>query len=120
MPMLPQMLLSVFLGSLGQVLLKFGASRLGGLTLAPATLLADLLRIVKVPEIVFGVGLFSASFLLWVKVLTGTELSYAYPLVSLGYVNVMLLSWLLLGEAMTLNKVLGIGIIISGIIVLHK
>lgn len=120
MPMLPQMLLSVFLGSLGQVLLKFGAVRLGGLSLSPATLLGDLLRIAKVPEIVFGIVLFSASFLLWVKVLTGTELSYAYPLVSLGYVNVLLLSWLLLGEAMTMNKLAGITIIILGIIVLHK
>lgn len=120
MPMLPQLLLSVFLGSLGQVMLKVGAGRLGGLPLAPATLLADLLRVAKVPEIVFGIVLFSASFLLWVKVLTGTELSYAYPFASLGYVNVLLLSWLLLGETMTVNKLAGIAIIAAGIIVLYK
>lgn len=120
MPMLPQILLSMFLGSLGQVLLKAGASRLGGLSFAPATLLSDLVRIAKVPEIVFGVVLFSASFLLWVKVLTGTELSYAYPLVSLGYVNVLLLSWLLLGETMTPNKLAGIAIIAAGIAVLYR
>ncbi|MNL86178.1 4-amino-4-deoxy-L-arabinose-phosphoundecaprenol flippase subunit ArnF [compost metagenome] len=54
------------------------------------------------------------------KVLTQAELSYAYPMVSLGYVNVVLLSCFLLQETFTWNKLIGTAIIIIGILVINK
>ncbi|MBU8905915.1 SMR family transporter [Desertibacillus haloalkaliphilus] len=112
-------LLSVLLGSIGQVVLKIGANKLDSFTLSFETLVADLLRMARTPEIVIGLVLFGTSFLLWIKVLTKADLSYAYPLVSLGYINVVILSYFLFGESFTVMKVLGITLIISGVIVLN-
>ncbi|MDN4492523.1 SMR family transporter [Ureibacillus aquaedulcis] len=113
-------LLSVLLGSLGQVILKIGANKLGTLSLAWNSLFYDIFRIVKIPEIIIGLVLFGSSFLLWIKVLTKSDLSYAYPMVSLGYINVIVISYFLFNEQFTLMKVIGVSLIILGVIVLNK
>lgn len=112
-------IVSVLVGSLGQVVLKLGANRLGSIALAGGTLLNDLWRMARTPEIILGFFLFTLSSLIWIKVLTGLELSYAYPMVSLGYVVVALFSYFLLGESFNACKIAGIALIISGIIVLN-
>ncbi len=113
-------LLSVFLGSIGQVTLKIGANKLGSFSFSIETIFADLFRIVKVPEIIFGLIFFGVSFLLWIKVLTKSDLSYAYPMVSLGYINVIILSYFLFNEPFTTMKVVGIVLIIAGVFVLNQ
>lgn len=111
---------SVMLGSLGQVILKLGSNKLGSIGLTAQSIPEDMLRLLKTPEILVGLVLFGTSFLLWIKVLTQAELSYAYPMVSLGYVNVVLLSYFLLQETFTWNKLIGTAIIIIGILVINK
>lgn len=113
-------IVSVLLGSIGQVILKIGANKLGTLALQPQTLVADLFRMIRVPEIFFGLIFFGASFVLWVKVLTNSDLSYAYPMVSLGYINIIILSYFLFKEPFTTTKIIGIALIIFGVIVLNK
>lgn len=113
-------IVSVLLGSIGQVILKIGANKLGTLALLPQTLIADLFRMIRVPEIFLGLILFGASFVLWVKVLTNSDLSYAYPMVSLGYINIIILSYFLFKEPFTTTKIIGIALIIFGVIVLNK
>ncbi|HWL24587.1 MAG TPA: SMR family transporter [Ureibacillus sp.] len=113
-------LLSVFLGSFGQIILKFGANKLGNLSLAWNTIFIDIFRIVKVPEILIGLVLFGSSFLLWIKVLTKSDLSYAYPMVGLGYINVVVFSYILFNEQFTFMKVLGVVLIVLGVVVLNK
>src|SRR5690606_18326087 len=110
-------LLSVCLGAFGQVLLKVGANKLGFLSLH--TLFDDLLRIVKIPEIWIGLLFFGTSFLLWIKVLTKADLSYAYPMVSLGYIIVITLSYFLFNESFTYTKIIGISFIIIGVFILN-
>lgn len=58
--------------------------------------------------------------MLWIKVLTKSDLSYAYPMVSLGYVLVALLSKFLFNEPFTVNKVIGVVMIISGVFILNR
>jgi len=113
-------LLSVFLGSFGQIILKLGANKLGTLSLAWNTLFSDLIRVIKIPEILIGLVLFGSSFLLWIKVLTKSDLSYAYPMVSIGYINVVVVSYFLFNEQFTLMKVLGVSLIVIGVVVLNK
>ncbi len=114
------MLISIFLGSLGQVILKIGANKLGNFSLSFEALSLEVIRIAKIPEILLGVFLFGLSCLLWIKVLTKAELSYAYPMVSLGYINVALLSYFLFNEKFTFAKIIGIAMVITGVIVLNK
>ncbi len=111
-------LLSVSLGAIGQVLLKVGANKLGFLSFN--TILSDIIRIIKIPEIMIGLIFFGTSFLLWIKVLTKAELSYAYPMVSLGYIIVITLSYFLFDESFTYTKMVGISFIIIGVFILNK
>ena len=116
-------LISVFLGSIGQVLIKIGADKInkaGSFFSSVQSIFTDIFNLVKVPELVFGVIFFGASFLLWVKVLTKSELSYAYPMVSLGYIIVALFSFFLFKETITFNKIAGILLIISGAIFINR
>lgn len=112
-------LLSVLLGAVGQVILKVGANRLGEISLSFSTFFKDLIHIIKVPQIILGVIFFSISFLLWIKVLTKNELSYSYPIVSLNYIIIMVMSFFLFHEAITLKKMIGTGLIVLGVWIIY-
>ena len=112
-------LVSIALGAVGQVILKIGADKLGSLSFTGSALGSDLLRVIKTPEIIFGMFFFGLSSLLWIKVLTRMELSRAYPLVSISYIIVAVLSFVILREHFTMQKILGIVVIITGVIVLN-
>ncbi|WP_028552630.1 SMR family transporter [Paenibacillus sp. UNC451MF] len=113
-------LISVVLGSLGQVILKLGSNKLGTIPLELTTVASSMLRLLKTPEIIIGLILFGSSFLLWIKVLTRSELSYAYPMVSIGYINVVILSYFFLNESFNWNKLIGIAIIVAGVWIINK
>lgn len=111
------MLLSIFFGAVGQVLLKVGANRLK--FLSSLNLVSFILSIIKNPAIITGLIFFVTSFLMWIKVLIKKDLSYAYPMVSLGYVIVVILSVIVFKEAISLNKFIGIFLIILGVIIIN-
>lgn len=110
-------LLSVLCGSLGQVILKLGANNLAE---THSSFLHYLLEVLKLPEIWAGLFLFGMSFLIWIKVLTKAELSFAYPLVSLSYIVVVVLSYFIFHESITVLKVIGIAFILIGAICLNS
>jgi len=111
---------SILMGAIGQILLKVGADKLGNFTLSLNTIYSDLLNLIKNPEIIIGLFLFGSSFLLWVKVLTKSQLSYAYPMVSLSYVIIVVASTFLFKETITMNKTLGTAIIILGVYLINR
>ncbi|MCW2277430.1 SMR family transporter [Heliophilum fasciatum] len=115
-------LLSIALGSLGQVLLKVGASRLvlpspaGWVRLLPEA--AG--QMLQNPPIITGMLLFVISSFLWILGVSQVELSVAYPMVSLGYGIVLLVSWLFLGEAVSWVRVVGVAVIIAGVVLVAR
>lgn len=111
---------SVAMGAVGQVLLKIGADKLTNFSLTLPTIFYSVISIIKIPEIVIGLVLFGSSFLLWIKVLTANELSYAYPMVSLGYIIVATVSFFVFKETFTINKMIGILMIISGVFFINR
>ena len=111
-------LVSVMLGSTGQVLFKLGMQTFG--QVSAANVWAQLVRIMLVPYIPLGFLCFGVSSILWLVVISKLELSYAYPMVSLGYVFVILASWLLLDETLSLPRIAGIVLICVGVAFLKK
>lgn len=97
-----------------------GANQLRGFTLSLDRIVPTFLRVIFTPYIFLGLSLFVVSFFLWVKVLTQTELSYAYPLVSLSYVFVTLSSCLLFKESLSFTKVIGLILIVIGVSVVVR
>ena len=61
-------------------------------------------------------GAFIAS-LCWMAAMTKFELSYAYPFTSLSFILVLILSGLFFHEPITIYKIIGSVLIVSGIIV---
>ena len=104
-------LLSVALGALGQIAFKYGALQI------PAT--GTLLDKITWP-IVLGLGLYGISTILWIQALRSVELSFAYPLISLGYVFVFLASYFLFHEAIGLSRVAGLALILGGIFLVAR
>ena len=68
----------------------------------------------------FGLFCYGLGFLVWLIVLSKAEVSYAYPLISLGYVFTAVLAWFLFGEALTEIRMVGIVIICLGVFLIAR
>ena len=110
-------LLAPLIGTLGQLLLKFGMRQVGPVSRSdlsnPVPLL---LTVFGNPLILIAIPLYVAGFLLWLIVLSKLDLSYAYPFLALTYVLVPLLSRLLLGEHVPTMRWIGIVVVCIGLV----
>lgn len=110
-------LVNIILGSVGQVILRYGASRLGDLR-AGSGIVGTMLGAVKgmfTPYVFLGLCIYAVSSVLWIVVLNQVKLSYAYPLISLSYVFVVILSALLLHERVPTITIFGLMFITLGV-----
>jgi drug/metabolite transporter (DMT)-like permease len=115
---IPLILLAVLLGATGQVIMKKGMMLYGEVT--AGSVWAQLIPILKVPQVFIGFVCYGISAVLWIAVVSNVDLSLAYPMVSLAYVLVFLASWLLLGEQISATRVLGLVIIVAGVLVISR
>lgn len=72
------------------------------------------------PWVIGGMFLHISALVVWLWALSKVDISFAYPFLALGYVLVSTMAWLWLGEELNSMKVLGMGIIVVGILVLAK
>ncbi len=114
----PLALISIAIGAVGQFLLKLAAGSAGTLPLFGPGALPALVRLAGNPYLLAGLVCFVSSMVLWVKVLGSAPLATSYPLVSLGYVLVAILSWALLGERLGLRQAAAIVVIVCGVALL--
>ncbi len=113
-------LLDVGLNVLGQLSLKFGMSKLGNFAVSLSTLPPVFIRAAFNPYILIGVICYGLGFLVWLVVLAKAEVSYAYPLISLGYVFTAILARVLIGEAVTFSRMAGILVICLGVFLVAR
>ena len=115
MQWLPFILGSVMFGVVGQLCLKTGVS-------AGATVdgLAFFHRVLTAPMVWLGLSAYAASSLIWLFVLSRVALSYAYPMVALGYVFVVLASAVILHEHIPLTRWMALLIICGGVALLSQ
>ncbi|MCL1947549.1 MAG: EamA family transporter [Chitinivibrionia bacterium] len=110
-------LISILLGAVAQYFFKTGVTAVSNKSI-------ETVEIIKygITNLYVWGGLFCYGFslLLWFYVLSKMELSRAYPLVSLGYVFTMILSYFLLNESITFPKVAGIILIMAGVFALTR
>jgi multidrug transporter EmrE-like cation transporter len=104
--------LSVLLSSAGQTLLKLGlnASDAGSAEGA----VAFMLRAFASWQVWAGLVLFASSVLVWMRVLSTSELSWGYPLLGLSYVFVALVGVFVFGEHLSALRLAGIALVILG------
>lgn len=101
-------LLASFIGSFGMVCLKAGAGRLH----------RNIESLIFNYRLAAGVALFLISSYFFVLGMRKGELTILYPMMSLGYLWTLVWSRVFFGEPLTRHKFVGIGLILSGILVL--
>lgn len=113
-------LLDVALNVVGQLLLKYGMSQLGNFSLAFTALPPVFLKAATNLPVLLGLFCYGLGFLVWLIVLAKADVSYAYPLISLGYVFTAILARVLIGEAVTLTRMTGILVICLGVFLVAR
>jgi len=112
------LLVSVVFGATGQFLFKIGMQSYGQVSAMDA--FKNLLSIIITPQVFSGFVLFGLSSVLWLSVISKSQLSYAYPMVSMGYVLTLIMSKVFLNEQVGFHRILGTILIISGVLFISK
>lgn len=107
-------LTGVLLNAVAQLLLKAGAGSVGPIggwgalrNAAPA--------LATHPGIIGGLLCYVISVVAWIVALSRVDVSIAYPMLSIGYVvNALLATWLF-GETVSVQRWLGIAVILLGV-----
>ena len=101
----------------GQLILKWRVASYGQMPTEVFDKIKFILSVLVDPWILSGfIAAFVAS-LAWIAAMTKFELVHAYPFMSLNFVFVFLLSGLFLSEPLTLQRALGLTLIILGTVV---
>lgn len=112
-------LFNVMLAAVGQIVLKVGTQQLGGALVKPgATIIGTVLGAVRAmftPYIFTGLMIYAFSAVTWIIILSRVNLSFAYPMISLSYVIVVILSAVLLRERVPLITIPGLILICIGV-----
>lgn len=111
-------LFCVCLTAAAQVLLKMGMSSPAIQQAMSSGMRSVYWLALTSPLIWGGMICFGASAGLWLLVLGKLEVSMAYPLISLGVVLTTMAGIFILGESVSIYKVLGVALIITGVVIL--
>ena len=113
-------LVSVVAGAAGQVLLKKGMGSMGPLTLSIDQLGNILWRIGTNPYVVIGLAIYVTGTVFWLTALSRVDLSYAYPFASLSYIVMLIASWQLFNENITVLRLLGTLVVCLGVFIISR
>jgi drug/metabolite transporter (DMT)-like permease len=75
---------------------------------------------ITVPEILWGLACYGVGAIAYILLLTRVNLSIAGPAVSVGYIFSVLIGILVFKESMPLIRILGLGFIVMGVILLVR
>ncbi|MEO8157065.1 MAG: SMR family transporter [Betaproteobacteria bacterium] len=113
-------LAGVLLNAAAQLLLKAGTNSIGAFGFTTANLVPVGIKVASNPYIIGGLGCYVISVVVWIMALSRVEVSLAYPMLSIGYVVNALAAWYLFGEALSAQRMVGIGTIIVGVFLVAR
>ena len=111
----------VLLNAAAQIFLKAGTNALGGaIHLTAQNWFATGIKVVTQLPILAGLACYAISLVVWIIGLSRTDVTIAYPMLSLGYVVSAAAAWFFLGEAVSMQRLLAIGVIMIGVALLAR
>jgi multidrug transporter EmrE-like cation transporter len=113
-------LLGVMLNAAAQLLLKAGMSQIGHFEFSSANVVPIGLKVLMNLPIMTGLFTYVVSVLIWLLVLSRAQVSFAYPMVSLGYIVTAIAAYYIFGEPMSALRVVGIFVIITGVYLISQ
>lgn len=117
---LPLILLGVLLNAGAQLALKEGMRRVGHFEFVWANAASVAWQAATNPFVAFGIGLYVLSVAVWLLVLSRVEVSFAYPMLSVGYVVNAMAAYYLFGENLSLTRISGILVIVAGVYLITR
>ena len=113
-------LTGVLLNAAAQLLLKAGTNRVGEFSFSLGNVVPVGMQLLLNPPIAAGLGCYVVSVVVWILALSRVPVSVAYPMLSLGYVVNAFAAWMLFGESLAVQKLVGIGFIIVGVFLVAR
>lgn len=113
-------LFGVLLNAAAQLLLKAGTNAVGHFSFSRDNILPVGWQLATEPHILGGLTCYVVSVVVWIMALSRVDVSIAYPMLSIGYVVNALAAWWLFGEAVSLTRLMGIGVIIVGVYIVAR
>ncbi|MQQ99674.1 EamA family transporter [Glaciimonas soli] len=110
----------ICLNAAAQLFLKAGTNAVGVISLTPQNWFATGIKLVSQLPILAGLACYAISLIVWIIGLSRVDVTIAYPMLSLGYIISAVGAWYFLGEAVSLQRLLAIAIIIVGVALLAR
>jgi multidrug transporter EmrE-like cation transporter len=117
---IPLILFGVLLNVIAQLLLKQGMNHIGYFAFSWQNLMPVTWQVSTNPYIVTGVFTYVFSVAIWLLVLSRVQVSYAYPLLSVGYIVNAFAAYYLFAEDLSVVRMLGIFIIMLGVYIVAR
>ena len=111
-------LLSVLMNAVAQLALSYALK--GQTMFDTAAPMKSALAMALNPAIIFALFIYGLSVLLWMYVLSKTDVSLAYPFLGLGFVFVAVIANFFMSEPLGAQKVIGIVTVAVGIVILAR
>ena len=108
-------LTGVLLNAAAQLLLKAGANAVGAFAFTPSNIVHAGFELVRQWPVLGGLACYVVSVVVWLLVLSRVEVSFAYPLLSVGYIGNAVAGYYLFQENLSLTRITGIVIICAGV-----
>lgn len=110
----------VLLNASAQLLLKAGTNAVGHFDFHAGNLIPVGFKLAFQPYIMGGMTCYAISLVVWIMALSRVPVSIAYPMLSIGYVINAFVAWQWFGEALSAQKLLGIGFIVLGVVIVTR
>jgi multidrug transporter EmrE-like cation transporter len=110
----------VMLNAAAQILMKAGTNSIGYFEFSMENVLPIGLKLATEWHIVVALFCYALSVVIWVLALSRVPVSIAFPMLSMAYVVNAIAAWYLLGEAFNPTKLVGMGVIILGVIIISR
>jgi drug/metabolite transporter (DMT)-like permease len=114
-------LFSVIIGTVGQLCIKAAMLRLGPVAFGtPAEIISSSWQIMRQPLIWVALPLYGFGFIIWAAALSRLQLSFAYPLLSIGYLINPIAAAVFFDESVSPMRWAGILVIMVGIVLIGR
>lgn len=110
----------VLLNAIAQLALKAATRATGPLQVRSDTLASTAIALAGQPWLWLGLACYGISVAMWLVALSRAEVSVAYPMLSLGYIVTAMAAWVLFNEALSMQRIAAIAIIICGVWLLAR
>ena len=110
----------VMLNAAAQILMKAGTNAVGHFDFSVENILPIGLKLATEWHIIVALFCYVVSVIVWILALSRVPVSIAFPLLSMAYIVTAVAAWYLLGEALSATKLVGIGVIIFGVIIISR